>query len=124
MGKQVNLRDKIRTNTTAQQAQEQAQAQPRANVDKKEKARKTPGPVPSTNNKRLIRKEIQFEPELSFELTELRRKLNSERKTQAPETPTITDSILARVALSYLIAHQEDLEGYTEEELKNSLLGH
>ncbi|MGQ4519117.1 hypothetical protein ACUH92_08850 [Dermabacteraceae bacterium CCM 9520] len=120
MGKQINLREKIRSNETAQQAQKTSTA-PKPAPEEKPKKKKTPGPVPSAP-KRLVRKEIQFEPELSFELTELRRTLNAKRRAYAPDTPTITDSILFRAALKYLIANQEQLQGFTEEELTASLL--
>lgn len=57
-------------------------------------------------------------------LDQLRRRLVREsRRTRSADTPyeRITANSLARVAVDYLLAHAEALEGHTEAELRRSL---
>lgn len=67
----------------------------------------------------LERKDVLLWPRQLHELTVLRRVLNRRRGRGVGER--ITENTLVRVAVDYLIAHAGELQGTTEDELRNSL---
>lgn len=65
------------------------------------------------------RKELLARPDQIEELSTLRRRLN--RKRAAHEGERITENTLIRVAIDLLLAHEDELEGTDEDELRESV---
>ncbi len=68
---------------------------------------------------RLLRFEVALRPEQRDQLAELARELQAARTSKEER---ITANTVVRVAVDYLLAHQEDLAGNTEDELRQSIL--
>lgn len=109
------MRDKIKSNSTPQ------------------KAAATPRPVHQTSSPSgaadgvfneedfPLRKEIRVSEEMNASLSALRRRLNAARKEHGATTPSITDRMLVRAALRILLEHGNDITGFSEGELLESL---
>lgn len=75
----------------------------------------------------LVRKEFRVRSDQVTRLATLRRRINKTRNAAekgldpSEKSPSMTDRILARVALDYLLEHEDDLQGWTEQDLLNSL---
>lgn len=69
---------------------------------------------------RLVRKEARLTEEQLSGLVRLARHLNRKRKDKSQ--PRITENSLIRVAVAFLLQHQDLLEGSSEEELLATLL--
>lgn len=113
--KQVNLREKLGRSTTSQQPLRPTSAPAPA------------APIPPIDEDDLVRKEVRVRPDQVTRLANLRRRINKARTAAEKEldpsekSPSMTDRILARVALDYLLEHEDDLQGWTEQDLLNSL---
>lgn len=69
---------------------------------------------------RLERKELRVWPHQNDDLAQLTRKVNRARRSKGGER--ITDNTLIRVAIDLLLAHQDQLKGDNESELRASVL--
>ena len=69
---------------------------------------------------RLVRAETRLWPEQATRLSDLRRRVAADR---ADKSERITDATLIRVAVDLLMAHQDQLQGDTEDQLRASVLG-
>lgn len=113
--KEVNLRAKLNRNAAPQQSSPatstSAPSIPTSPVDEDD----------------LVRKEVRIRPDQVTRLATLRRRINKTRTAAekdldpAEKSTSMTDRILARVALDYLLEHEDDLQGWTEQDLLNSL---
>lgn len=113
--KQVNLREKLGRSSAPQQ--------PSTTTS-------TPAPaasIPPVDDDDLVRKEVRVRPDQVTRLANLRRRINKTRTAAekgldpSEKSPSMTDRILARVALDYLLEHEDTLQGWTEQDLLNSL---
>lgn len=68
---------------------------------------------------RLQRKEARLREDQVAELARLRRRLSRQR-SQRPEP--LTDNTLIRVAVDLLLEHADELQGDTEDQLRESML--
>ncbi|MGP5291664.1 hypothetical protein ACTXL6_16520 [Brachybacterium tyrofermentans] len=113
--KEVNLREKLGRNAASSKPTTSA-AIPTS-----------PAPIPPGDEDDLVRKEIRVRPEQVTALASLRRRINKARTAAekgldaSEKSPSMTDRILTRVALDYLLEHEDDLQGWTEQDLLTSL---
>lgn len=113
--KEVNLRAKLNRNAAPQQSS------PATSTSA------TSIPTSPVDEDDLVRKEVRIRPDQVTRLATLRRRINKTRTAAekdldpAEKSPSMTDRILARVALDYLLEHEDDLQGWTEQDLLNSL---
>ncbi|UQN31820.1 hypothetical protein [Brachybacterium kimchii] len=118
MSKEVSLRNKIRKNDVPQ----------RTAAESTKSAPTTPAPASvSIPEEDLVRKEFRVRPDQILRLARLRRRINTARRTAQKDlpakeaVPSMTDRILARVAIDYLLEHEDSLTGWTEQDLLESL---
>lgn len=113
--KQVDLRTKLNRNTNPQQSSPATSTSTPAS------------PIPPVDGDDLVRKEIRVRPDQLTRLANLRLRINKARTAAekgldpSEKTPSMTDRTLARVALDYLLEHEDDLQGWTEQDLLTSL---
>lgn len=114
MSKQVDLRTKLGRSTP-----------PKPATTAPTTSRTVPAPVIDEDD--LVRKEVRVRPDQVAALATLRRRINATRTaaekhlSPSEKSPSMTDRILARVALDYLLEHADQLTGWTEQELLESL---
>lgn len=111
--KQVDLRAKLNRNAAPQQSSPATSA--------------PATPISPVDEDDLVRKEVRIRPDQVTRLATLRRRINKTRTAAekgldpGEKSPSMTDRILARVALDYLLEHEDDLQGWTEQDLLTSL---
>lgn len=69
----------------------------------------------------LLRKELFVRPDQNDGLARLRRRINAERRAAGDKGPSMTDRILLRVAIDYLLENEASLTGWTEADLLQDL---
>jgi len=70
---------------------------------------------------RLTRRDLRLREDQIDELAVLRRRISRARRS-ADRGERITDNTLVRVAIDLLLAHAEQLNGATEEQLRESAI--
>lgn len=115
MSKEIDLRAKLSRSTATQKT-----------IPTKSAPRQS-SPTPVVDEDELVRKEFRIRPDQGADLARLRRRINAARTAAekpldvSQKSPSMTDRILARVALDYLLEHADSLTGWTEQELLDSL---
>lgn len=103
---------------------DQVAAPPPADSQTPERRKSASSAVPDSGGsdgpkwQRMVRKEARIRADQADELTRLCRRLSSHR---ADRTERLTDNTVIRVALDLLLEHADQLDGDTEDELRNSV---
>lgn len=113
--KEVNLREKLGRNAASSKPTTSASTPT------------SPAPILPVDEDDVVRKEVWVRPDQVTALASLRRRINKARTTAekgldaSEKSRSMTDRILVRVALDYLLEHEDDLQGWTEQDLLTSL---